>query len=55
MTGIIDGTLSPVAMSTKRKRLPQGVPRLEAHLVVVRGRIQASQKVIDLAADTSGP
>jgi predicted PurR-regulated permease PerM len=38
--------------------LPQGIPRLEAHLVVLRGPIQALQKVIDQAeqaADASGP
>src|SRR4029077_502604 len=39
------------------KKLPEGIPRLEAHLVVLEGPIQALQKVIQQAeqvADTPG-
>lgn len=57
VTGTLVGAVAALSIpaATWAERLPQGIPRLEAHLVVVRGRIQASQKVIDQAADTSGP
>ena len=46
-----------VPAATWAKRLPEGIPRLEAHLVVLKAPIQALQKVIQQAeqvADAPG-
>jgi predicted PurR-regulated permease PerM len=60
VTGTLVGVVAALSIpaATWAERLPQGIPRLEAHLVVLRGPIQALQKVIEQAeqaADTSGP
>jgi len=39
--------------ATWAERLPQGIPRLEAHLVVLKGPIQAFQKFIKQAEDVA--
>ncbi|WP_173945825.1 AI-2E family transporter [Microvirga terrae] len=60
VTGTLVGAVAALSIpaATWAERLPQGIPRLEAHLVVLRAPIQALQKVIDQAeqaADASGP
>jgi predicted PurR-regulated permease PerM len=60
VTGTLVGVVAALSVpaATWAERLPQGIPRLEAHLVVLRGPIQALQKVIEQAeqaADPSGP
>lgn len=55
LVGLVAALSGPAA--TWAARLPEGIPRLEAHLVVLRGPIQALQKVIQQAeqvADTPG-
>ena len=55
LVGLVAALSGPAA--TWAARLPEGIPRLEAHLVVLRGPIQAFQKVIQQAeqvADTPG-
>lgn len=55
LVGLVAALSGPAA--TWAARLPEGLPRLEAHLVVLRGPIQALQKVIQQAeqvADTPG-
>lgn len=47
LVGLVAALSGPAA--TWAERLPQGVPRLEAHLVVLRGPIEALQKVIQQA------
>jgi predicted PurR-regulated permease PerM len=47
-----------VPAATWAERLPEGIPRLEAHLAVLKGPIQALQKIIQQAeqvADAPGP
>ncbi|MCB8821310.1 AI-2E family transporter [Microvirga rosea] len=60
VTGTIVGAVAALSIpaATWAERLPQGIPRLEAHLVVLKGPIQAVQKVIEQteqAANASGP
>lgn len=55
LVGLVAALSGPAA--TWAARLPEGIPRLEAHLVVLRGPIQALQKVIQQAeqvADAPG-
>jgi predicted PurR-regulated permease PerM len=55
LVGLVAGLSVPAA--TWAERLPDGIPRLEAHLVVLKTPIEALQKVIQQAeqvADTSG-
>jgi predicted PurR-regulated permease PerM len=55
LVGLVAGLSGPAA--TWAERLPQGIPRLEAHLVVLKGPIEALQKVIQQAesvADAPG-
>src|SRR6478672_2561022 len=55
LVGLVAALSVPAA--TWAERLPEGVPRLEAHLAVIRGPIQAFQKIIQQAeqvADTPG-
>jgi predicted PurR-regulated permease PerM len=55
LVGLVAGLSGPAA--TWAERLPQGIPRLETHLVVLKGPIEALQKVIQRAehvADTPG-
>jgi predicted PurR-regulated permease PerM len=55
LVGLAAGLSVPAA--TWAERLPDGIPRLEAHLVVLKTPIEALQKVIQQAeqvADTSG-
>lgn len=55
LVGLVAALSGPAA--TWAARLPEGIPRLEAHLVVLRGPIQAFQKVIQQAeqvADAPG-
>lgn len=55
LVGLVAALSGPAA--TWAARLPEGIPRLEAHLVVLRGPIQAVQKVIQQAeqvADAPG-
>ncbi|QEL23537.1 AI-2E family transporter [Bosea sp. F3-2] len=47
LVGLVAALSGPAA--TWAARLPEGIPRLEAHLVVLRGPIQALQKVIQQA------
>ena len=55
LVGLVAALSVPAA--TWAERLPEGIPRLEAHLVVLKGPIQALQKVIQQAeqvADAPG-
>jgi predicted PurR-regulated permease PerM len=55
LAGLVAALSGPAA--TWAQRLPEGIPRLEAHLAVLKGPIQALQKVIQQAeqvVDTSG-
>jgi predicted PurR-regulated permease PerM len=55
LVGLVAGLSGPAA--TWAERLPQGIPRLEAHLVALKGPIEALQKVIQQAesvADAPG-
>ena len=55
LVGLVAALSGPAA--TWAERLPQGIPRLEAHLVVLKGPIEALQKVIqqaERAADAPG-
>jgi predicted PurR-regulated permease PerM len=55
LVGLVAALSVPAA--TWAERLPEGIPRLEAHLVVLKAPIQALQKVIQQAeqvADTPG-
>jgi predicted PurR-regulated permease PerM len=55
LVGLVAALSGPAATWTKR--LPEGIPRLEAHLLVLQGPIQALQKIIqqaEEATDTSG-
>jgi predicted PurR-regulated permease PerM len=55
LVGLVAGLSLPAA--TWAERLPEGIPRLEAHLVVLKAPIEALQKVIQQAeqvADTPG-
>jgi predicted PurR-regulated permease PerM len=55
LVGLVAGLSVPAA--TWAERLPEGIPRLEAHLVVLKGPIQALQTVIEQAervADAPG-
>ena len=55
LVGLVAVLSGPAA--TWAERLPQGIPRLEAHLVVLKGPIEALQKVIQQAervADAPG-
>ena len=57
--GILVGLVAALSVpaTTWANRLPEGIPRLEAHLVVLEGPIQALQKVIQQAehvADAPG-
>jgi predicted PurR-regulated permease PerM len=55
LVGVVAALSVPAA--TWAERLPQGIPRLEAHLVLLRGPIQALQAVIQQAeqvADAPG-
>jgi predicted PurR-regulated permease PerM len=47
LVGLVAALSVPAA--TWAERLPEGIPRLEAHLQVIRGPIQALQKVIQQA------
>jgi predicted PurR-regulated permease PerM len=47
LVGLVAALSVPVA--TWAERLPEGIPRLEAHLQVIKGPIQALQKVIQQA------
>jgi predicted PurR-regulated permease PerM len=47
LVGLVAGLSVPAA--TWAERLPEGVPRLEAHLQVIKGPIQALQQVIQQA------
>src|SRR5512132_4484970 len=56
LVGLVAALSVPAA--TWAERLPEGIPRLEAHLVVLKAPIQALQKVIqqaEQAADAPGP
>jgi predicted PurR-regulated permease PerM len=56
LVGLVAALSVPAA--TWAERLPEGIPRLEAHLVVLKSPIQALQKVIQQAeqvADAPGP
>ena len=46
VTGTLVGAIAALSIpaATWAERLPQGIPRLEAHLVVLRGPIQALQR-----------
>ena len=57
--GVLVGLVAALSVpaTTWANRLPEGIPRLEAHLVVLEGPIQALQKVIQQAehvADAPG-
>jgi len=47
LAGLVAGLSGPAA--TWAERLPEGIPRLQAHLQVIRGPIEALQKVIQQA------
>jgi hypothetical protein len=47
LVGLVAALSVPAA--TWAGRLPEGIPRLEAHLQVIKGPIQALQKVIPQA------
>jgi predicted PurR-regulated permease PerM len=47
LVGLVAGLSVPA--TTWAERLPEGIPRLEAHLEVIKGPIQAFQKVIQQA------
>src|ERR1700676_3271956 len=47
LVGLVAALSVPAA--TWAQRLPEGIPRLEAHLIVLKGPIQALQKVIEQA------
>jgi predicted PurR-regulated permease PerM len=47
LVGLVAALSVPAA--TWAERLPEGIPRLEAHLAVIRGPIQAFQKIIQQA------
>ena len=47
LVGLVAALSVPAA--TWAERLPEGIPRLEAHLEVIKGPIQALQKVIQQA------
>jgi predicted PurR-regulated permease PerM len=49
--GVIVGLVAALSVpaATWAERLPEGIPRLEAHLQVIKGPIQALQKVIQQA------
>jgi predicted PurR-regulated permease PerM len=51
LVGLVAALSGPAA--TWAERLPQGIPRLEAHLVVLKGPIQAFQKFIKQAEDVA--
>lgn len=53
--GILVGLVAALSVpaTTWAKRLPEGIPRLEAHLVVLQGPIQALQKVIQQAEEVA--
>jgi predicted PurR-regulated permease PerM len=51
LVGLVAALSGPAA--TWAERLPQGIPRLEAHLVVLKGPIQAVQKFIKQAEDVA--
>jgi predicted PurR-regulated permease PerM len=51
LVGLVAALSGPAA--TWAERLPQGIPRLEAHLVVLKGPIQAFQKFIRQAEDVA--
>jgi predicted PurR-regulated permease PerM len=56
--GVLAGLVAALSgpATTWAKRLPEGIPRLEAHLVVLNAPIQALQRVIQQAEDaTSAP
>jgi predicted PurR-regulated permease PerM len=56
LVGVVAALSGPAA--TWAERLPDAMPRLEAHLAVLKGPIQAVQKVLqqaEQAAATSGP
>jgi predicted PurR-regulated permease PerM len=57
--GTIVGLVAALSLpaTTWAERLPEGIPRLESHLVILKGPIEAIQKVIQQAeqvADTPG-
>src|ERR1700746_1220670 len=47
LVGLVAALSVPAA--TWAEKLPEGIPRLEAHLEVIKGPIQASQKIIQQA------
>ena len=47
LVGLVAALSVPAA--TWAQRLPEGIPRLEAHLIVLKGPIQALQKVVEQA------
>lgn len=51
LVGLVAALSGPAAAWAER--LPQGIPRLEAHLVVLKGPIQAFQKFIKQAEDVA--
>ncbi len=51
LVGLVAALSGPA--ETWGKRLPEGIPRLEAHLVVLQGPIQALQKVIQQAEEVA--
>ena len=53
--GVLAGLVAALSgpATTWAKRLPEGIPRLEAHLVVLDAPIQALQRVIQQAADAT--
>jgi len=59
VVGTIVGLVAALSVpaTTWAERLPEGIPRLESHLVILKGPIEAIQKVIQQAeqvADTPG-
>jgi predicted PurR-regulated permease PerM len=56
LVGLVAALSGPAA--TWARRLPEGIPRLEAHLIVLQGPIQAMRKAIEQAeeaTDAPGP
>lgn len=52
LAGLVTALSGPA--ETWAKRLPEGIPRLEAHLLVLQGPIQALQKIIQQTEDATG-
>jgi predicted PurR-regulated permease PerM len=51
LVGLVAALSGPAA--TWAKQLPEGIPRLEAHLVILKGPIQALREVIQKAEDVA--